>query len=42
MAGLVKEIGITVNAVLIVFVAAFTVRHAIRRQTAIHHRWAPR
>ncbi len=42
MAGLVNEIGITVNAVLIILFAGFTVRHAIKRQLAIHHRWALR
>ena len=42
MAGLVNEIGITVNAMLILLFAALTARHALKRQFVLHHRWALR
>jgi uncharacterized membrane protein len=40
--GLVQHIGISVDAVLIVFCAGMAVRHARARNMAIHRRWALR
>lgn len=42
MAGLFNEISISINAVLIIIFAVLVVRHALKRQFAIHHRWALR
>ncbi len=42
MAGLVNEIGISVNAILILIFAGYTVRNALKRRFDRHHRWALR
>ena len=40
--GLVQHIGVSINAILIMFCAAMALRYALARQLAIHRRWALR